>query len=241
MTRYPIVILPGWLLSSDRYEKLAALLEEDGYETFIVDFPGFVKGKPLTKVFELSDYVKFLDKFLKARHISKAIFLCHSFGGRVALKFISQEPKKAAAIILSGTPGFPGIGKFRKKLFRLFSKLGKLITSIPPVFLFRPLFKKLLYKSTGSSDYQKLQGIIKLTFEKIVDESLAEYMSKIRVPTLLLWGKQDKLVPVRIAEKMHKTIRDSRLVIVENQGHMFAYRESELVKNHVLKFLENIL
>lgn len=241
MTRYPIVILPGWLLSSDKYRKLAELLEKDGHETFIVDFPGFLKGVPLTKVLELSDYVKYLDKFLKYHHISKAIFLCHSFGGRVALKFISQEPKKAAAIILSGTPGFPGIKQWQKKLFLIISKIGNAIMKVPPLFLLRPLLRKILYRSTGSSDYQKLQGLLKKTFEKIVDESLAEYMRKIRVPTLLLWGKNDKLVPVRIAEKMHKTIRDSRLVIVENQGHMFTYRESELVKNHVVKFLENIL
>lgn len=240
MQKYPIVILPGWLLSAKRFAGLANEFKKEGYETHVVDFPGFEFSAKLTKIFNLTDYVKFLRSFLKQKRVSRAIFVAHSFGGRVALKLLSQEPKLAHALILSGTPGFPNISKFRRKLMRFIAKTGAFLSYIPPFLFFRPLLKKTLYRAAGSIDYLKLDGYVKKTFEIIVDETLEEYMKKIRVPTLLVWGDKDRLVSKKIAKRMQQTIKHSTLTILPELGHMFTYREPKLMASKVLEFLATL-
>jgi pimeloyl-ACP methyl ester carboxylesterase len=47
-----------------------------------------------------------------------------------------------------------------------------------------------------------------------------EFISSIRVPTLILVGREDAITPVADSEKMHSQIEGSRLVVIENAGHV---------------------
>lgn len=240
MQKYPIVILPGWLLGSDRFKPLAKLFQNRGYETFTVDFPGFSLKFPMTAVYTLTDYVKFVQKYLKQQRIQKAIFICHSFGGRVALKLLSQEPQKAACLIISGTPGFPSRSKFARLMIHLVGIIGKILVHIPPFIFFRGKIRKIFYRLTGSMDYYYTDGLLKETFIRITSEPLIKYMEKIRLPTLLLWGSQDKLVPVSIAKHMQQNIKNSELIIVKDHGHNFVYKEAEEYVKHAVNYLNKL-
>lgn len=240
MEKYPVVILPGWLLGGKRFEPLRLGFEKKGYKTFVVDFPGFEDSPPLKEVFDLTDYVKDLHHFLKTKKIHKAIFVAHSFGGRVALKLLSQHPDRAVALILSGTPGYPELSPWRRYLTIGIAKTGNFLASIPPFMFTRPLLRKLFYRVTKTTDYARVSGVMRETFKKIIKEQLVDYMHKIRIPTLLLWGGNDRLVPVTIARKMQMTIKNARLVIIPEKGHMFAYREPEVIVGEVTEFLKQL-
>lgn len=241
MKKYPVVILPGWLLGAYRFTGLSQEFEKQGFRTYIVDFPGFAEGVRLTSALNLTDYVRHLQKFLRQHQIQKAIFIGHSFGGRVALKFLSQEPKKAVALVLSGTPGLPGITKFRFYLTLFLAKAGKIVSLIPPFIFFRRHLRNLFQKLTRAHDYYRSDGLLRETFKNIVSEQLVEYMEKLRVPTLLLWGETDKLVSVKIAREMQKFILKSELIIVPKLGHMFTYREPKVFVEYVIKYLKSLL
>ncbi len=239
MKKYPVVILPGWLLGSKRFLGLAQEFEKQGYKTYIVDFPGFEDEVRLSSALNLTDYVKYLQQFLRRQNITRAVFIGHSFGGRVALKMLSQEPKKASALILSGTPGLPGITKFRFYVTVALVKAGKLVSFIPPFIFFRKLLREFFKKITRAHDYYRSDGLLRETFKNIVKEQLVEYMKKLRVPTLLLWGESDRLVSVKIARKMQRLILKSQLVVVPKMGHMFTYREPKVFVGYALKYLES--
>lgn len=240
MKKYPVVILPGWLLGVSRFKPLAHEFEAVGFKTFIVDFPGFEEGIRLKSALNLTDYVKHLQKFLRVNKIEKAIFVSHSFGGRVALKYLSQEPKKAYALILSGTPGFPGITKLRFYIMVALAKIGKIVSFIPPLIFFRGFLSQIFQKVTRAHDYYRSDGNLRETFKNIVREQLVEYMKKLRVPTLLLWGATDRLVSIKIAKKMQKLILKSELTVVPKLGHMFIYREPKVFVRETMKFLTSI-
>lgn len=234
------MILPGWLLETSRYDKLGREFAKAGYIFYIVDFPGFGVKRRLTRAFSLTDYVKYLQKFLRLNHIDKAIFVSHSFGGRVALKFISQDPKQVVALVISGTPGFPGITKFRFYATVWLTKVGTLVSFIPPFLFFRPLGKRIFYRLIKANDYFQTQGVLRDTFKNIIKEHLTDYMRKIRVPTLLLWAGKDRLVPPRIAQRMKKSIRNSRLVVIPDVGHMFPYQKPVEFSQEVVKFITDL-
>ncbi len=235
--KYPIVILPGWLLGSKRFEPLAHIFEKHGYVCQIVSFPGFEQGFELPRVYRLTDYVKYVDKFIKQHQITKAIFIGHSFGGRVALKLLSQEPNKGVVLIMSGTPGFPPVSRIRKLGIQITAKIGNLLTFIPPFIFFRKKLRFIFFRATGSMDYYHASGYLKETFKHVVNETLVDYMKKIRLPSFLLWGQNDNLVPVRIARRMSHVLYPTKLEIVKYQGHNFIYKDPELFAQHVLNFL----
>ncbi len=87
-------------------------------------------------------------------------------------------------------------------------------------------------------DYYHTSGILKDTFKNIINESLVEYMKKIRLPVLLLWGSQDKMVPVRIAKRMSKVFKNATLVISKDREHNFLYKEPHEFAKNVMDFLQ---
>jgi pimeloyl-ACP methyl ester carboxylesterase len=109
-----IVILHGWGLSKKKFDPLVEQLTNNGYDAKALDFPGFGESKSPVKPFTLSDYAEYLYSYLKKEDIKYPIFIGHSFGGRVALRFSTLYPKSVRALILTGTPGYTPVS--RKKL-----------------------------------------------------------------------------------------------------------------------------
>ncbi|KKR48317.1 MAG: hypothetical protein UT84_C0040G0003 [Candidatus Curtissbacteria bacterium GW2011_GWA1_40_16] len=239
MEKYPIVILPGWMLPAPKYRELAQLLAQKGHQTFVLDFPGFDK-QPLPKVYTLTDYVIYLQKFIRQHNIHKAVFIAHSFGGRVALKYLSQNPQKAVGLIISGTPGFINIARIKLIIFISVAKIGGIFFSLPILKNIKDLTRKAYYKIIGARDFYHTQGFMRETFKNVIKEPLNNYMKKIRVPTLLLWGQKDKTVPVKIAKKMHKTILNSKLEIIPEMGHMFVIKDAQIAFDSINNFINSL-
>ena len=76
----------------------------------------------------------------------------------------------------------------------------------------------------GSTDYKKLSPTMKKTFSNIVEYDLSDLSKNIRCPTLLVYGNKDKQTPMYMAKKLHKNIKQSRLIVFKGCGH-FAYIE----------------
>lgn len=236
--KYPVIILPGWLLGSDRFKPTQVAFEKKGFKTYVIDFPGFEQGEKLFRPWTLSDYVLFLEKYLIDKGISKAIFVGHSFGGRVALKLLSQKPKLVKALILTGTPGYRSSGTTRLFLLAFLAKVGKELLTFLPFSLFQDVARKLFYIIIGAKDMRHVQGFMKQTFINIVEEDLTEYMKKLTVPTLLLWGSDDGLVSVSIAQKMQATIKHAKLTIIPDAKHNLIYKQPEKFVTEAESFLD---
>ena len=78
------------------------------------------------------------------------------------------------------------------------------------------------------------------TFKNIVRENLEPSLSKINVPTLLLWGREDKIIPLWVAEKMNKLIKNSSLSIINDARHGAPWTHPKEFVNEVEKFLEKV-
>ncbi len=238
MKYVPIVILPGWLLGSHRFLPLEEELKKYGFQVCIVDFPGFEQGKEIFRPWTLSDYVNYLGKYLEENEIIPAVFIGHSFGGRVALKFISENPTAARALILTGTPGYKAISNRRQKTVGAISMAGKALAANLQLPYFREISQKIFNSAVGARDLSKLSGFIRQTLINIVEEDLEPYMKKITIPTLLLWGSKDGIVPVDIAMKMKNTIADSELVVVPHVYHNMPYKSPQVFVEKLRAFLQ---
>jgi pimeloyl-ACP methyl ester carboxylesterase len=75
--------------------------------------------------------------------------------------------------------------------------------------------------------------------KKILDEDLISDLSNIKIPTLVIWGEKDKIVPVRFAHIFKEKIPDSQLKIMPKIGHSPHLEAPEKLSDIIIKFLRS--
>lgn len=240
MKNIPILILHGWNLSSDRFLPLKIEFEKRGYTVFCPDLPGFGENKTPQKPLYLSDYVNFVEKYIEENKLKKITLIGHSFGGRIGIKLAAQNSEYLHALILTGTPGIIPVPKSKVIFFLYLSKVGKIIFSLPILNLFKYKAQKFLYRFAKATDFYNTNEQMRETFKNIVKENLEIYLPEINTPTLLLWGKGDKIVSIDIAEKMNKLIKNSKLVEIKEARHGVPWTHPKEFIKEVDNFLETL-
>lgn len=238
--KHPIVVLHGWGLSGTTFTPLVTQLRRHGFPVWAPDLPGFGNSRIPDKPLQLSDYAGFLADYFRAEHIERPVIIAQSFGGRVALKYQAIHPSNVRALVLTGTPGFTPIARKKLLLFVTIAKIGKLFFFIPFVHLFRDRVRSWYYYVVGARDYYRAEGVMRETFKRIVREELVSSMEKVHIPTLLVWGADDIIVPVSIAEKMKEVINGSRLIVLPHSGHAVSYRNPELFYEAIAPWLQSV-
>lgn len=222
----PLIILHGWGSSSTVMMPLAKKLAAQR-TCVLLDLPGFGETPEPQKAWSVRDYADMVQSFVSDNYPNEPVdFLVHSFGGRILLKILSQPEKKGIHIdkmIITGGAGLKPKRSLSYHLKRLTAKLLKM-----PVKLVIPskreavmnrLRKTAVWKSLGSSDYQKLSGVMRETFVKSVTEFFDNQLEKITNEILLIWGKDDAATPIDQARRMEKGLKNSALVEIEDAGH----------------------
>lgn len=233
----PLVILHGWGLSKKKFDPLQQELEQRGYTVYSLDFPGFGEASQPEKVYTLTDYAHWFYEWLQKSRIHQPILIGHSFGGRVSLRFNTLYPNIVSGLLLTGTPGYRPVKPGKFFLFVLLGKIGKAILSIPLLSRFHDQIRNKYYYIIGAREYTRAQGVMKDTFKNIVTDQLIEDMKKVAVPTHLIWGADDLIVPVSIAERMKQTMLHSTLTVVPNADHGLPFRKpkefADIVETYV--------
>lgn len=214
-----ILILHGWNLNAEKFQPLTRELKENGYTVEAIDLPGFGSSNRPNKPYYLSDYVNFVDNYIASKKWKEVIIIGHSFGGRVSLKLASLNPQYLKALILTGTPGYNPVSKYKIVFFVTLAKIGNTIFSLPLLNIIQEQARRLLYKTARANDFYNTDKNMRDTFKNIVNENLEQYVSKISVPTLLIWGENDQITPLWIGKKMEKVMNNGKLEIVSNARH----------------------
>lgn len=184
------------------------------------DFPGFGKSDEPKEVWDVESYALFAKKLIDELKLDDAVWLGHSFGGRVIIKLFEKTDRKPSKIVLVDSAGIkPKRGAdYYIKVYSY--KAGKKLLSLPLINK-TGLYERLV-KSSGSSDYKGLSDTMRGTFTRIVNEDLRHYLPDINVPVLLIWGDKDTATPIGDAQIMESLLPDSGIVTLEGAGH-FSY------------------
>lgn len=174
-----------------------------------MDFYGFGETPAADKPLFVRDYADAVLEILDKENIGKAVFIGHSFGGRVAIVLGAEHKDRVDRLVLIDAAGV----KPRRGL-KYYCR----------VFLHKLCVKLHIKGLRGSSDYSVLGSIEKETFKNIVNEDLTPLLKSIDAPTLIIWGKDDKDTPTYMAKILEKNIKNSGLTVLEG-GH-FAYLTS---------------
>lgn len=214
-----IVLFHGWGANKEAFTPIIKRLS--AYMRVVaLDFPGFGKSSEPEEIWDVEKYACFMEKFLNKADAQGAIWLGHSFGGRVIIKLFEKVDNKPSKIVLVDSAGIkpkrtPG---YYVKVYSY--KLGKKLLKLPLINK-TGLYERLV-KNAGSSDYKVLSENMRATMTKVVNEDLRGHLPNITVPTLLIWGDKDTATPISDAHVMNKLLPDSGIVTLEGAGH-FSY------------------
>lgn len=231
-----IIILHGWGVNGKKYEEVVDSLRNREFTVFAPDLPGFGNEKLEKKVMSLDDYVEFAVSFFKKNNIKKAIIIGHSFGGRVGAKLAYKYPELVEKLIITGSPLIKHAKLSSKKriasYLAIFNK--KLLKFLPENV--QNILRKILYFSIGEWDYYKA-GELRETFKMIINEDLSEILPKINIPTLIVWGENDLVVPLADGKNIATMIKKSELIIVPESSHKLPYEKPTAFIKSILPFL----
>lgn len=219
-----IVFLHGWGADLNSFLWLKDFLIED-YSLLFLDFCGFGNSPEPEKPYSVSDYVFELKKLLCNFDIEELIFIAHSFGGRVAIKFLFYYQflfKKVSLCLVDSAGILPRRGlRYKLRVWR-FKRLKRKVNNKPEL--------KDKLKKFGSRDYKTLSLIMKKTFVKVVNEDLTKFAKYLKCKTLIVWGENDTETKPFMARKFKRLIKDSKLVFLKNAGHFsFLEKKDEFV------------
>lgn len=233
----PVLILHGWGASLNAWEKVQEILSLKGYKVFCPDIPGFGESDAPLSAFSVEDYKDWAVAFMKFFNIDNFILVGHSFGGRISIKLSSEENSPVKKMVLCSPAGIRVNPDFKTDIILTFFGVGSTFLDIfSPKFL-KNYLRRLFYFFIRKRDYVKARGIMRETMKLVVSEDLFPSLSKIKTETLIVWGKKDKMIPLRYAFVFEKEIKNSHLIIVEESGHSLNLDDPSRLAKEILKFL----
>jgi len=229
----PLVLLHGFLSDSRCWRTQLAGLS-DNFRVIAWDAPGAGSSSDPPETFTTTDWARCLARFLDVVGIERPRVLGLSWGGILAQVFYEMFPDRVLALILCDTyAGWKGSlpeVACNKRLERCLSE------SLLPAGEFVPRWVPEFFTESASDDLKEEMSAVVSDFHPLgfrlmarssADTDTTELLPEIEVPTLLVWGDDDRRSPMHIAEQFRDAIPDAELAIVANAGHVSNMEQPE--------------
>jgi pimeloyl-ACP methyl ester carboxylesterase len=160
----------------------------------------------------------FLAKFVKFKNLDNFTLIGNSLGGHVALLYVLNHPEKVKTMVLAGSSGLYEDsfgGSFPKRENYEYIKEKVAYTFYDP----EVATKELVDEVYGIvNNREKVIRILAMA-KSAIRHNMAKDLPKIKVPSCIIWGKDDKVTPPRVAEQFHELLSNSELHWVDKCGH----------------------
>lgn len=211
-----MIMMHGWGCKASTLAILEKVAVEQ-HTVYNLDLPGFGESEEPTEVWGIEEYTEMLEDFVKQLGIEKPILLGHSFGGRISILYASRNDVDKVVLVDAAGVKPKRTVKYYYKVYSF-----KMAKQLAYIFLNKDKAEKVINKwrgKAGSSDYSQASAKMRAIMSRIVNQDLCKFMPKIKAPTLLIWGENDKATPISDAKKMEKLIPDAGLVSFPGAGH----------------------
>lgn len=223
---------PGWLPC---YEALAAQ-----FHVYAPSHPGFGTSDRPDWMDRVHDLAYFYQWFLEALHLAPVAVIGFSMGGWLAAEMAAMNPTLLRRMVLVGAAGMkPQQGE------------------ITDIFLITPeqVLQKQFYDPAQVPDYQRLYGseptqeqrqtavwnremAALLTWKPYMyNPKMPVLLSQVKTPTLVVWGRQDAIVPLNCGELYQAAIPGTQLIVIDHCGHSPQIEKPQAFLDAVVPFL----
>lgn len=229
----PLLILHGWGSNIERWAEVSDPLAKAGIKVIVPDLPGFGKSQELPQSWNMNNYIRWLEEFVKEINLGEFCLAGHSFGGALAVKFAIKHPQEVKKLFLISAASVRK-KTTKKSAIKNVSKIVKIFSFLPGYKFFRKAVYKFIIKK---SDYTHVQDSMKDTYLNVIDEDLSQFTGFIRTPAIIIWGDKDQSTPIEDAYFMNKKIKNSKLIIIPGAGHDLNRKQPEILAEKILNEL----
>lgn len=246
-----VVLLHGFASSLDTWSVVMPALEKKGFRVIALDLKGFGWTDRPEGDYSPDAQAKLVYALLDQRGVQSASFVAHSWGSSVALAAAVQQPDRVNRLAMYDAwvyeeqlPTFfhwaraDGLGE---TMFALWYK-ERPDDKIAQAFYDPKLVtEKLVEEVEAALDRP---GTVAAALAAVRGQRYAALQAKYRTvkkPTILLWGREDAVTPLRFGERLSKEMSDAKLVVYPQCGHFPMIEAKDASTADLVAFLEPAL
>lgn len=247
-----LLLVHGFTASNYVWKTVAPMLADQGFHVVAPDLPGFgFSEKPSWYDYSIASNSRILQRFLNLLGIGRATLVGSSYGGAVCMWFTLDNPERVAKLVLidavcNNDPKnhpvlklaeVPGVGEVitpflvDSKTF-LKMRMQKTIDPANHHLITRERIDSI-HRPIAAADGHRS---VLLTSRNWDASRIEEDVHLIDQPTLIIWGENDKVIPLRDGEYLYETILNSRMVVLKECGHVPQEEKPESFTRLVTEF-----
>ncbi len=252
-----MVFIHGWG-GSGRYWESTAKALSDKFDCLIYDLRGFGRSllspelKSPEERYELVGYAEDLAGLLDGLKLDKVYLNAHSLGGSIAVLFVNLYPEKVERLILTCS----GIFEYEENSFNAFHIFSRYVVAFRPQWLAQIPFANQLFMSRflhrslpGEisqafledfllADFDATYGTVLTSVSKEATEWLPREFKKLTVPTLLISGEYDEIIPAKMGKMAAESNEKIEYAMIEDTAHFPMLEDAETYLKVVREFLK---
>jgi pimeloyl-ACP methyl ester carboxylesterase len=218
-----------------------------------LDLPGFgLTPEPRDRI-TIPGYGRFVDAFCEALDVGQAAMVGNSMGGYITAEVAIQFPSRVSRLVLVSAAGISSAATVQAPILtagRVLAAIATYSAARHRTLAARPLSRhfsfalvarhpRLLradltyegfYKGVGTAGFD--DGL-----RANLDYDFRERLPEVSVPTLIVWGEKDAIIPVRDASEFERLIPDSRKVVMRDTGHIPMAERPQTFNDVLIEFL----
>jgi non-heme chloroperoxidase len=242
----PVLLLHGFADSWHSFELVLPHLPE-AVHAFALTQRGHGDASRPAAGYGVRDFAADVAAFQDAMHLRAAVIVGHSMGSGVALRFAVDHPERTMGLVLVGASPTMGATAAAREFWN--STVSKLSDPVDPA-LVRGMTESLLarpvppaFLDAAIQEGLKVPAFVwKAALEsrwRLEGDYSAE-LSKIKAPTLILWGDHDARYPLDEQESLASAIAGSRLLVYYGAGHLLHWEEPQRFASDLVTFVEGL-
>ena len=247
-----ILLIHGFTASTYVWNTTAPQLADAGFNVIAIDLIGFgYSEKPRWFEYSIEAQARMVSRFMNRLGIGRATIVGSSYGGAVAATLALDYPERVEKLVL--VDAVCNDGPKNHPLMRLgaFPGLGEALT---PFILDSKRFAASRMQSTLAPanhhliTQERIDSVVRPlsaadAHHSVLASSRNWHATRIErdanlinQPTLIIWGEEDHVVPLRDGDSLHRSILNSRFVVLPNCGHVPQEEKSEVFSSLVVEF-----
>lgn len=245
----PLVLLNGIMMTTKSWAPFIDEISQH-YQLILLDFIDQGQSDSAESNYQQEEQVEVLNGLLSHLNLEKIMLFGISYGGEVALQFVTKYPEKIERLLLFNTCAetnywLEEIGN--AWIEAMGSPLGFYLATIPVIY--SPHFfskrrqwmekrKAVLVELFSSQTYlERMKRLI----QSAENYDVKDRLKQINCPTLVVGAQLDMVTPIEQQEFIHKQIENSKFVVIPNSGHASMYEKPDEFLTLLLGFTTNTL
>lgn len=254
----PVLLIHGFGASSYSWRHLVEPLAQN-HRVITIDLKGFGESpKPRDDAYSVYDQARLVRNFILQNKLQDLHIIGHSYGGGVALitsvYLSASHPDLQKSLVLIDSIAYPqNLPGFLTLLAT--PVLGSLMTYLTPNKIqTKSLLKKVYFndalipKSAIDHYAQNLNKpnakyALLTSARQMIPTDLQQFSDNyvnLDVPTLIIWSRDDEIVPLAIGERLHKNLPNSQMIVLSGVGHAVQEEKPARILPHLHQFLDSI-